>query len=121
MAAAQATRTVTLTWVASTSSSVTGYSILSSASPTGPFSQIACTGTVPGSTCVSGSTSSTVTYNDTQTVGNTVSYQVIAVGPACTPTTPVGTACGQSPPSNTATTTVPPKPAAIATIVVTVQ
>ena len=92
-----ATRTVTITWPAATDA--TGCLIQSATSSSGPFTQIGCAGTVSvsGLTCVSGSNSTTLTYNDsTPTVGSTMSYQVVASGPACAPTTPLTTACGLS-------------------------
>jgi len=118
---APATRTVTVTWGAVTGA--TGYVIQSATSSSGPFTQIGCVGTVSvtGLTCVNGSTSSTLTYQDsTPTVGSTMSYQVIASGPACTPTTPVTTACGLGAASPTGTTTIPTQLSASTTIVVVV-
>jgi hypothetical protein len=117
---AQTTRQVSLSWTASTSTGVTGYTIATASSAAGPFTQVGCVGTVAGSTCLAGSTSATTNYNDTETVGTTVYYQVVAVAAACTPTTPVGQGCGDSPPA-TVNTTVPPKPTAVTTIVVVVQ
>ena len=114
---AQTTRPVDLSWTASTSTGVTGYTIATASAAAGPFTQIACTGTVAGSTCVSGTTSSTTSYVDTETIGTTVYYQVVAVAAACTSTTPVTQACGSSVPASTSTT-VPPKP--VITTVVTV-
>jgi hypothetical protein len=119
LASSQTTRAVTVSWSPSTSVGITGYTISTGASATGPFTQIACTGTVAGSTCVTGTTASTTSYNDTETVGSTVYYQVVAVATACTPTTPVSQPCGVSVPSS-ASTTIPPKPA-ITTVVVVVQ
>src|SRR5580698_2401337 len=103
------TRTVNVSWTASTSSGVTGYSISTGSSATGTFTFKGCTGTVSGQTCVTGSTSTTTTFSDTETVGGTVFYQVSAVAPACTPTTPVTQACGNSAPV-VASTTIPPQP-----------
>lgn len=115
-------RTVTISWTPSVSSSVTGTSIqMSTTAATGPYTQIACVGTVSGSTCVSGSTASTSTYNDTEAVGSTVWYQLIAVAPACTSSTPVGTPCGNSVPSASVSVPIPPQPSSVTTIVVTVK
>jgi len=113
-----ATRAVTLTWAASTTSGVTGYSIATASTAGGPFTVIGCTGTVPGSpvACVSGSTASTTSFTDTETVATTVYYQVSAAAAACTPTTPVSQACGSSTPAS-ASTTIPPRPAITSLIV----
>lgn len=113
------TRLVTLSWTASVSTGITGYTISTGSSAAGPFVQVGCTGTVPGSTCVSGSTSTTSAYNDVETIGNTVWYQVVAVAAPCTSTTPVTTPCGISQPAGTSTT-IPARPA-ITTVVVVVQ
>ena len=118
-AASAQTRAVAVSWTVSVSAGVTGYTISTAAAAAGPFTQIACTGTVAGSTCVAGSTSSTASYQDTETVGGTVFYQVVAVAAACTPTTPVTQVCGASVPI-AASTTIPPKPA-ITSVVLLVQ
>jgi hypothetical protein len=115
---AQQTRTVDVTWTASVSSGVLGYSISTGTVATGPFVFRACTGTVTGQTCVTGSTATTTTYTDTQTVGGTIYYQVNAVAAPCTTTTPVTQACGASAPV-VASTTVPPQPG-ISTVVLVV-
>jgi hypothetical protein len=109
MLAQSATRAVNVSWTASVSSGVTGYTISTGAAAAGPFTQKGCVGTVAGSTCVSGSTASTTTYADTETVGSTVFYQVAAIAAACTNTTPVTQACGASVPA-TASATIPPQP-----------
>lgn len=111
------TRQVYLSWTASVSSGVTGYTLSTSSSAAGAFTQIACTGTVTGSTCVAGSTASTTSYVDTETIGTTVFYQLVAVAAPCTSTTPVTQACGMSPPA-TASATVPPKPLITSVVVV---
>lgn len=118
LSCAAQTRTVDLSWTASVSIGITGYTISTATAATGPFTQIACTGTVSGSTCISGTTASTTSYVDTEPVGGTVWYQIIAVAAVCTPTTPVTQSCGTSAPAGTSTT-IPPKPA-IATVVVIV-
>lgn len=110
-------RPVVITWVASTSTSVTGYTISTATSAAGPFTQIACTGTVAGSTCVSGTTASTATYQDTQTVGATVVYQISAIGPACTSgTTPCGKASVTTPAIQ-----IPPTVAAPGNVTIIIQ
>lgn len=112
------TRTVNVSWTGS-SSGVTGYTISTSASGAGPWKQVACTGVVAGSVCVSGSTNTTDSYADTETVGTTVWYQVIAVAAACTPTTPVNQACGSSVPVSTSAN-IPPEPS-VATVTLRVN
>jgi hypothetical protein len=75
------TRPVLLNWTVSTSSGVTGYIISTGSSPTGTFNQIGCTGTVPGSTCVSGSTATTTTFLDpAETIGVTIYYEIQSYG-----------------------------------------
>lgn len=110
-------RAVNVSWTASTSSGVTGYSISTGTAATGPFTQKGCVGTVPGSTCISGSTSATVAYADTETIGTTVFFQVAAIAPACTNTTPVTQACGASVPA-TASATIPPQPGVTTVVIV---
>lgn len=107
--AAQTTRNVDLSWSASASTSVTGYNVQRATSTSGPFTVL---NTAPIAT--------TSYVDSTATVGSTYSYQVIAISPACTSSTPVGTACGNSAPSATATTTVPPTPTAVVTVTVVV-
>ena len=118
VAMAAQTRTVNVSWTASTTSGVTGYSIATGTAAAGPFTFKGCTGTVSGQTCVNGSTATTTTFSDTETVGATVFYQVSAVAPACTPTTPVTQACGSSAPV-VASTTIPPQPG-VSTVVLVV-
>lgn len=114
---AQTTRPVVITWPASTSASVTGYTIATATSAAGPFTQIGCTGTVSGSTCVSGSTSNTLNYQDAEAVGATVVYQITAVGPACTSGT---TPCGKAS-STSAAIQIPPMVNAPGTITIVIQ
>jgi hypothetical protein len=111
-------RTVNVTWTASTTSGVTGYTISTGAAAIGPFIFKGCTGTVTGQTCVLGSTATTTTYADSEPVGGTVFYQVSAVAVACTPTTPITQACGASAPV-VASTSVPPQPS-VSTVVLVV-
>ncbi len=118
LAAFSQTRNVLLSWTASTttpcSSTVTtgcvsGYNVYRSTSSTGPF-------TTPLNSTLLTST----TFTDTGAViGSTYTYAVTAVGPACTPTTPVGTPCGSSLPA-TDTTNIPPQPAITVSITVTI-
>ena len=106
------TRLVTLSWTDSTNTNVTGYIILSSTtSNTGPFAQIGCTGTVPGSTCVSGTIATTNNYSDIETIGTTVYYELETVTPVCTSSTPITTPCGNSVPTPVVTVPIPPRPA----------
>lgn len=102
-----ATRSVVLTWTASTSTGVLGYNISRGTSVTGPFTALN-TSPVVG-----------VTYTDQGTVGQTYTYQVVTVAAPCTPTTPVTQGCGTSVPA-TASTTVPPLPNVTATITIVV-
>src|ERR1700734_2516611 len=96
-----ATRAINVAWTPpAVTAGITGYVILTSSTPTGTFTPIGCVGSVAGSTyasltCVAGSTASTTSFIDaSETVGTAVSYEVITIGIACTPTTPIGTACG---------------------------
>lgn len=117
-----ATRIVVLTWVPSPSPGITGTLIQSAPASTGPWTDLACVGTVAGLStlsCVPGSTASTSTYTDTQPVGGVVWYQLIATGPPCTLTTT--TACGATKPSVAVSTTIPPQPESITTVVVSVK
>lgn len=107
LCAQTATRQVTLEWTASTSTGVTGYSVSRGTSPSGPF-------TVLTPTPIAGTT-----FTDTATVGQTYTYQVVAVAPDCTPTTPVTQACGTSAPA-AATANVPPKPNVTVTLTITI-
>jgi hypothetical protein len=114
--AAAQTRTVVLAWGAATGA--TGYAISTASSVSGPFTQVGCTGTVPGSTCVSGSTSGTLTYQDTETIGGTVVYQLVAVGPACTSGS---TPCGNSTPVVSTAIQIPPKMASPGSVTIVIQ
>lgn len=105
MLAAQ-TRPIQVAWTASTSVGVTGYTISTASSAAGPFTFLACTGTVTGQTCVSGSTATTSVYNGVATIGTTLFVQVAPIAPACTPTTPVTTVCGTGLPA-TGSSTIP--------------
>jgi len=106
---AQTTRSVDLTWSASTSSGVTGYNVMRATSTSGPFTTL-------NTSLVAG----TAYVDTTAVVGSTYTYEVTAVAAACTPTTPVGTPCGSSVPSTPATTTVPPQPAVTVTVTIAV-
>ena len=108
LALAQTTRTVTINWSPSSTSTVTGYIVATGPASTGPWTQIGCTGTVIGSTCISGSTSSTLTYTDTEAVGTTLYYAIIAVAPACVSAT---IPCGNSLPGVSAVVGIGPRPA----------
>jgi len=116
--AAQTTRTVAMSWTPSSTTGIVGYTIATSSSATGTFSQIGCTGTVAGSTCVSGSTASTTSYTDnSETIGSTVYYQVTPIAAACIATTPVTAACGTGTPAATSTT-IPLKPGITSVVLV---
>src|SRR5574337_146574 len=97
-------RTVNISWTASTTTGVTGYAISTAASAAGPFTVRGCTGTVPAQTCVAGSTATTNTFADSQPVGTTVFYQIAAVAGSCTNSTPVTSACGTGSPILVSTT-----------------
>lgn len=104
-----ATRTVALAWTASTSTGVNGYNVYRATSASGPF------------TLLNTALVTVTSYSDlSATVGQTYTYEVAAVAPACTPTTPATTPCGQSPMSVPSTTTVPPQPAVTVTVTVAV-
>jgi hypothetical protein len=107
MLSAQTMRPVVLTWTASTSTGITGYNVSRGTSPSGPF------------TLLTPTPITVLTYTDSGTVGQTYTYQVVTVAPACTPTTPVTQACGMSAPAS-ASTNVPPPPGITATITVVV-
>ena len=108
VAAAQTTRTATVSW--GMVPGVNGYNVYRATSTSGPFTLL--------NTALVTATS----YQDTTVVvGNTYTYEVTAVAAACTPTTPVTTPCGSSGMSAPATTTVPPPPGVTTTITVTVQ
>lgn len=115
MMAAQS-RTVNISWTASTTTGVTGYTISTAASAAGAFTFRGCTGTVPAQTCVAGSTATTNTFADSQPVGTTVFYQIAAVAGACTNSTPVTSACGTGSPI-LVSTTVPQQPTVSAVVV----
>ena len=125
------TRSVTLTWTASTSTGVTGYIVSTSSSATGTFTAIGCTGSVPSGsvpstvTCVSGSTSTTTTFVDpAETIGNTVYYELQATAAACpsnTTSTPSGsstTACGVGTPTSVVGVVIQPRATAPATLAI---
>lgn len=104
------TRTVSLSWTASASTGVTGYNVYRATSAAGPF------------TLLNTSQISTTTYNDVMAaIGQTYTYQVTAVAPPCTPTTPATSSCGESAPSVPATTTVPARPSITVSVTVAVQ
>ena len=124
-------RTVTLSWTASTSSGVTGYIVSTSTSATGTFTAIGCTGTVPNGavpssvTCATGSTSSTTTFTDpAETIGNTVYYELQAAAAACpsnTTSTPTGSAtiaCGVGSPTSVVGVVIQPRATAPATLTI---
>ena len=104
--AAAQTRPVIISWVPSTTTGVTGYNVSRGTSASGPF------------TLLNAAPVTTTSYTDSAAaVSATYTYQVVAVGPPCTPT--MTTACGSSAPA-TATTNVPPQPAVTFTVTITV-
>lgn len=113
-AAAQTpTRSVVLSWTASTSTSVTGYSVYS------------CTVAAPASSCTPSLTGTPVTTSGTtltlsEPVNAAYGYSVVANAPACTSSTPVGTACGNSSPLTVGFVPVLPQPASGSNVVVVV-
>jgi len=104
---AQTTRDVDLSWTASTTTQVTGYNVQRSTSTSGPFT-ILNTALIAGTSYV----------DATAVVGSTYTYEVIAVAPACTPTST--TPCGSSAPSAPATTAVPAQPVAVVTVTIAI-
>lgn len=114
-AAAQTTRPVVLTWVASTSSSVTGYNIFRC---TVVPPAIACTPAVTGTSI---GTVTGVTYTDSAVpVQATYGYSVVAVAPACTGTSSPTVPCGNSAPATLNSVPVPPQTGGATNIIVVV-
>lgn len=109
-----ATRPVVLTWTASTSSSVTGYAVLRCAtiSPA-----TACT---PNPTSTPLATVSGTTYTDNPNTQTTYGYSVVALAPACTPTTPTTTPCGSSAAATLTAVPVPPQTAGATNVIIVV-
>lgn len=128
MALAAQTRTVTISWTASTSTGVIGYNIYAGVNGIAP-KPIGCVGTGNGAVnaagvaivCVPGSTANTTTFTDTETVGTTVTYYGTSIAAPCPANDTASTPCGESGPSNTAASTIPPQPAFTTTIVVQVK
>lgn len=81
-----ATRPVIVAWTASTSTSVTGYTVYHCAGAS-------C---VPSLTSTPAATVSASPAAINETIGTVVNYLVVANSPACTATTPLTTACGNS-------------------------
>src|SRR6266700_8058487 len=85
-----ATRPVVLNWTASTSTSVTKYSIYG------------CTAVSPATSCtpdITGTPIATVsglTYTEQTATGNYRGYYVVAVAPACSSTSSITTPCGNA-------------------------
>jgi hypothetical protein len=105
-----ATRTITLTWVnTNPAGTVLSTTISTATSATGPWTQIASV------------TSPTLTYNDTETVGTTIYYQLYFVAAACASTTPIGTPCGPGAVTVTAAVPIPPRTAGPSSITVIVN
>lgn len=108
LCAQSATRPVSLSWTASTSSGVLGYNAFR-AQGSGAPAQL-------NTSLIAGTS-----YTDTTAViGNTYSYTVVAVAAPCTNTTPVTVACGSSPASAAVATTVPQQPVVSISVTLTV-
>lgn len=88
-----ATRPIVLAWTASTSASVTGYSLYVCTSTTSTPCVPSTTG-APSLTFTSSATNGVYTG----TVGLFYSFVLIANAPACSGTSPIGQACGNSAP-----------------------
>jgi len=114
MQAQSGTRPVVLSWTASTASTVTGYSIFSCTVATGGTS---CT---PSVTATPLTTVTGVTYTATEPAGSAYGFSVVAVSPACTPTTPLTSPCGNSVPVTLTYVPVPFQPAGETNVVVVV-
>lgn len=108
------TRPVVLTWTASTSTTVTGYSVFVCTVPTGGTS---CTPDVTGTPLA---TVSGLTYTTQQPTLVAYGFSVVAVSPACTPTTPPTSPCGTSAPVTLSYVPVPPQPNGETNVVVVV-
>lgn len=112
-----ATRPVILTWTASPSTSVVGYNLFRCAVASG------------GSTCTPSATStplnttpvSALTYTDSPAVQTSYGYGVVAVGPACSGTSPVNTPCSQSAITLSPIVPVPPQVQGGGTIIIVVS
>jgi large repetitive protein len=113
LAQAQAARTVSLSWTASTSVGVTGYNVYRCTAP--------CAPTVAMSPLNTAAISTTSFIDTSAAVGQTYVYGITATAPACTPTTPTTSICGASDMSAPSTTTIPPQPAVVVTVTVVVQ
>jgi hypothetical protein len=108
-----ATRTVVLSWTASTSTSVTGYSVYSCTVPAGGTS---CTPSITGTgTSVTGTT-----YTVQEATGQAYGFSVIAVAPPCSNVTPTSTPCGNSVPATVTFVPVPPQTSGASNVVVVV-
>jgi hypothetical protein len=114
LAAGAQSRPVVLSWTASTSSTVTGYSVYSCAVASGGTS---CTPSVAGTPLA---TVTGTTYTTSEATGSAYGFSVTAVAPACTPTTPLASPCGQSAPVTVTYVPVPPQVAGETNLVVVV-
>src|SRR5208283_5664687 len=85
LAAQPTTRSVTISPSNPNAASITitGTTFSTGPSATGPWAQIGCVGTVAGSTCVSGSNAFSSFTDPAETIGSTVFYQIVYIGPAC--------------------------------------
>lgn len=100
---AQASRPVSVTWTASTSSSVTGYSVFRCTVPAG---QTSCTPSVTGAPL---KTVTGTSFSDSAPIGAAYGYSVVANAPACSPTSSLSVPCGTSGPATLGYIPVPPQ------------
>lgn len=98
-------RPVAITWTASTSSSVSGYNVYGCTVTTGNSCTPNITGTPLNSSLVSGTS-----FVIQEPISTAYGFSVVAVSPACTPTTPITTPCGTSSPLTANYVPVPPNP-----------
>ncbi len=111
------TRPIILSWVSSTSTTVTGYSLYVCSSTTA----VACTPTATGTPAQTFTTTATSgVYQGT--IGLYYTMVLVANAPACTGTSPIAVACGNSAPATLSPNPLPVPPqvngATIATVAV---
>lgn len=103
-----ATRPIVLTWTASQSSSVTGYSLYYCSNSTGTACIPVTTGT-PAQTFTATATSAVFQG----TIGSFYTFVLIANAPACTGTSAIGTPCGNSSPVSFTPNALPVPPTTV--------
>ena len=111
---AQSSRPVVLTWNASPSSGITGYSVYACTVPT---SGTSCTPSLTGTPLA---TVTGLTYTTTEPIQIAYGFSVIVNGPACTSSTPLTQPCGNSAPVTVSYVPVPPNVAGESNLVVVV-